>query len=54
MFAGETGSWQLTPGCYDLRVLPSETGLDYLYINGVQVQAGQTASVTVSAFPTSQ
>jgi hypothetical protein len=51
MFGGETGSWQLDPGCYDVRVTPSEIGLDYFYVNGVQVQAGQSVTVTIDAFP---
>jgi hypothetical protein len=51
MYPGETGSWQLTAGCYDVRVTPSEAGLDYFYANGVQVQAGQSVTVTITGFP---
>ncbi|HET8622851.1 MAG TPA: hypothetical protein VFM14_04765 [Gemmatimonadales bacterium] len=51
MFGGETGSWQLDPGCNDVRVTPSEVGLDYFYAHGVQLTAGQTANVTIDAFP---
>jgi len=54
MFGGETGTWQLDPGCYDVRVTPSELGLDYFYANGVQVQAGQSVTVTIDAFPLDQ
>ncbi|MGH7629242.1 MAG: hypothetical protein ACREOF_07600 [Gemmatimonadales bacterium] len=51
MYAGETGSWDLDAGCYDVRVTPSESGLDYFYANDVQVQAGQSVTVTIDAFP---
>ncbi len=51
MYGGETGSWDLDAGCYDVRVTPSESGLDYFYANAVQVQAGQSVTVTIDAFP---
>lgn len=54
MFPGEAGTWQLAPGCYDVRVTPSEAGLDYLYFNSVQLTAGQTTALTITSFPLAQ
>src|SRR5512133_2859816 len=39
--SGEQHSWDVSPGCYDVRVTPGETGLGRLYFNGVQVAAGE-------------
>jgi len=48
---GETGHWQLAPGCYDVRLSPSNVLL-YVYAkqihSNIQIQAGQTASVTAT------
>jgi hypothetical protein len=51
LFGGEQQSWQIEAGCYDFRVTPSEVGLDYLYFNSVQLDAGETETLTISAFP---
>jgi hypothetical protein len=51
LFGGEQQSWQLDAGCYDFRVTPSEVGLDYLYFTNVQLDAGETETLTISAFP---
>ena len=48
---GETGHWQLAPGCYDVRLSPSNALL-YVYEkqihSNVQIQAGQTASIVAT------
>ena len=49
--SGEQHSWDVAPGCYDVRVTPGETGLDYLYFNGVQVGAGEAKTLEITAFP---
>lgn len=51
LFGGETQSWQLEAGCYEFRLTPSEIGLDYLYFNGVQLDAGETETLTITEFP---
>ena len=51
---GEQQTWQIEPGCYDFRVTPGETGLDYLYFNSVQLDAGETETLTITAFPLEQ
>src|SRR5215210_3641012 len=42
---GEQISWQLAAGCYDVRATPAEVGLDYLYFNGVQLDAGESETL---------
>ena len=49
--SGEQHSWDVSPGCYDVRVTPGETGLTYLYFNGVQVGAGEARTLEITAFP---
>jgi hypothetical protein len=49
--SGEQHSWDVSPGCYDVRVTPGETGLTYLYFNGVQVGAGEAKTLEITAFP---
>ena len=51
LFGGEQQSWQIDVGCYDFRVTPSEVGLDYLYFESVQLDAGETETLTITAFP---
>ena len=48
---GEQHSWDLAPGCYDIRASPAATGLDYLYFNGVQLSAGEAKTLEITAFP---
>ncbi|HUR94309.1 MAG TPA: hypothetical protein VMY76_06985 [Gemmatimonadales bacterium] len=48
---GEQISWQLAAGCYDVRATPAEVGLDYLYFNSVQLDAGETETLEITAFP---
>ncbi len=48
---GESTSWDVAPGCYDVRATPAEIGLDYLYFNGVQLAAGQAHTLEITAFP---
>lgn len=50
--SGEQTSWQLSPGCYDVRATPAEVGLDYLYFTGVQLDSGESETLTITAFPT--
>jgi hypothetical protein len=52
LWGGEQQAWELEAGCYDFRITPSETGLDYLYFNGVQLDAGESETLTITAFPT--
>jgi hypothetical protein len=52
--SGEQQSWQIEPGCYDFRVTPGETGLDYLYFDSVQLDAGETETLTITEFPPEQ
>jgi hypothetical protein len=54
LFGGESQLWEIEPGCYDFRVTPSESGLDYLYFNNVQLDAGETETLTITAFPLEQ
>jgi hypothetical protein len=49
--SGEQHSWDVSPGCYDVRVTPSETGLGRLYFNSVQVGAGEARTLEIVAFP---
>jgi hypothetical protein len=49
--AGEQTSFDVSAGCYDVRATPSEVGLDYLYFNGVQVSAGESRTLEITAFP---
>ncbi len=49
--SGEQHSWDVSPGCYDVRVTPGEIGLDYLYFNGVQLGAGEAKTLEITAFP---
>jgi hypothetical protein len=51
LWGGEQQAWELEAGCYDFRITPSETGLDYLYFNGVQLDAGEQETLTITAFP---
>lgn len=48
---GEQQTWQIEPGCYEFRATPGEVGLDYLYFNGVQLDAGETETLTITEFP---
>lgn len=45
---GETGHWSLAPGCYDVRLSPSNANL-YVYAkqihSNVQITAGQTTAI---------
>ena len=41
----------LQPGCIDVRFTPSEVGADYLYVDGVVIEAGKTKTVTLTVFP---
>ena len=44
-------SFDVTPGCIDVRATPAESGLDYLHFNGVQVGAGEAKTLEITAFP---
>ncbi len=48
---GEQGTWEFAPGCYEFRATPAEVGLDYLYFNNVQLDAGEAETLTITAFP---
>ena len=50
----EQVSFEVSPGCIDVRATPGETGLDYLYFNGVQVAAGEAKTLEITAFPVAQ
>jgi len=50
----EQVSFDVAPGCIDVRATPAESGLDYLYFNGVQVGAGETTTLEITAFPAVQ
>jgi hypothetical protein len=50
----EQVSFEVTPGCIDVRATPAESGLDYLYFNGVQVGAGEAKTLEITAFPAVQ
>jgi hypothetical protein len=47
----EQVSFEVSPGCIDVRATPGEVGLDYLYFNGVQVAAGEAKTLEITAFP---
>ena len=48
---GEHMSWEVSPGCYDLRLTPGETGLDYLYYTNLQLDAGETEAIVIDSWP---
>ena len=48
---GEQQSWTLSAGCYDFRATPAEVGVTYLYFNGVQLDAGEVETLTITTFP---
>jgi hypothetical protein len=48
---GEHMSWEVSPGCYDLRLTPGETGLDYLYYTNLQLDAGETEAIVIATWP---
>jgi|SRR5215208_5743300 len=49
---GETVSANLAPGCYDVRITPKDLEtVTFLYFYGVQLTAGQTEALTITAFP---
>jgi len=50
----EQVSFEVSPGCIDVRATPGEVGLDYLYFNGVQVAAGEAKTLEITAFPAEQ
>lgn len=54
LWAGEQTSFTVAAGCYDVRATPSETGLDYLYFNSVQLDAGESETLEITAFPAAQ
>jgi hypothetical protein len=41
----------VTAGCYDFRATPAEQGLNYVYFNNVQIDAGETEQLEITAFP---
>ena len=51
LWGGEQTSFTVSAGCYDVRATPSETGLDYLYFNSVQLAAGESETLEITAFP---
>jgi len=51
---GEQQSWTLTAGCYDFRATPAEVGIDYVYFLGVQLDAGESETLTIDSFPADQ
>ena len=53
LWGGEQTSFTVSAGCYDVRATPSEVGLDYLYFNGVQLDAGESETLEITAFPAS-
>ncbi len=46
-----TAYFKIEPGRYEFRMTPAEVGLDYLYFNAVQLDAGETETLTITAFP---
>jgi hypothetical protein len=50
----EQVSFDVEPGCIDVRATPAESGLDYLYFNGVQLAAGEAKTLEITAFPAAQ
>jgi hypothetical protein len=44
----------VSAGCYDVRATPAEVGLDYLYFNSVQIDAGEGEMLEITAFPAVQ
>jgi hypothetical protein len=51
---GEQTSFSVSAGCYDVRATPAEVGLDYLYFNSVQIDAGESEMLEITAFPAVQ
>jgi hypothetical protein len=47
----EQKSFEVTPGCIDVRATPAETGLNYLYFTGVQLAAGEAKTLEITGFP---
>jgi hypothetical protein len=47
----EQKAFSVAAGCYDVRATPGEVGLDYLYFTNVQVAAGQSKTLEITAFP---
>ena len=47
----EQTSFEVTPGCIDVRATPAETGLNYLYFTGVQLAAGEAKTLEITGFP---
>src|SRR5262245_19575958 len=45
----EQVSFEVSAGCIDVRATPAESGLDYLYFNGVQVAAGEAKTLEITA-----
>jgi len=54
LWQNEEVSFQVSAGCIDVRATPSESGLDYLYVNGVQLAAGEAKTLEITAFPAAQ
>jgi hypothetical protein len=50
----EQVSFEVDPGCIDVRATPSEVGLGYLYFDGVQLAAGEARTLEITAFPAEQ
>jgi len=48
---GEQQSWSISAGCYDFRATPADVGVTYVYFNGVQIDAGEVETLTISSFP---
>ena len=51
LWGGEQTSFTVAAGCYDVRATPSEVGLDYLYFTSVQLDAGESETLEITAFP---
>ena len=54
LWQNEQKSFDVAPGCIDVRATPSETGLDYVYFTGVQLAAGEAKTLEITAFPAEQ
>ena len=54
LFQNEQKSFDVTPGCIDIRATPSEVGLDYVYFTNVQLGAGEAKTLEITAFPAEQ
>ena len=50
----EQVSFDVQAGCIDVRATPGETGLDYLYFTNVQLSAGESRTLEITAFPAEQ